>query len=138
MKMVKLKSEPMDSAVSNRALGAPDLSTNNDGADLHINGEHLKQLGMDDGLPHGHDITVTAHGTVHRSESGPDGGRMHVKLHKMGVDYDEPKERKERSLRDDLNDSTKKSEHKADDKAAKKQFGKVEKDAQKADVAGNE
>lgn len=120
MKMVNLKSKAIDKSAENSALGAPELSTNNDGADLHLKGEHMKQMGVDDGLPHGHNVTLQAHGTVHRSESGPDGGRMHIKLHKMGMEYDEPHGKREGSIRDDLKASETKSEAKQVAKDAKK------------------
>lgn len=133
MKMHSLKTKAIDSAAENRALGAPELSTNNDGASLHLEGEHMKAMGVDEGLPHGHPVTIEATGTVHRSESGPEGGRMHVKLHKMGMEYDEPKDKKERSLKDDL----KKSMNDSESKEAGKQFEKLTKGTVKADDTGN-
>lgn len=137
MKMVTLKSKAIDKDVSKNALGAPELSTNNDGADLHLEGEHMKQMGVDDGLPHGHNVTVQAHGTVHRSESGPEGGRMHIKLHKMGMEYDEPHGKREGSIRDDIKDSASKSDRKSESDFAKREFKKVDM-AKKADATGDE
>lgn len=125
MKMVSLKTKAIDSDASNRALGAPELSTNNDGASLHLEGEHMKAMGIDEGLPHGHPVTIEATGTVHRSESGPEGGRMHIKLHKMGMEHDPVKE-KEGSLRGDLEKSTTASETKSEAKQVAKDAKRVE------------
>ena len=131
MKTHSLKRTGAEKAASKDALGSPSLSTDEDGADLHLEGDHLKKMDVDAGLPHGHDVTFQGHGTVHRSSDGPEGGRMHIKVHRMGMEYDEPQDEKEKSLRSEISKNTEESETKRDTK-------KFTKKAAKADETGEE
>lgn len=113
MKLVSLKRTKDDKAAEGRGGAMPStIDDSPDGADLHLEGDHLKKMGVDSTLPHGHKIRIEGEGTVHRSSDGPEGGRMQIKLHRAGAEYDEPKERAEKSLRDDLEKNTKGSEDK--------------------------
>jgi hypothetical protein len=117
MKMVSLKRSKADKDVSKDA-GAM-LSTiddSQDGADLNLEDHHMEKMGISPTLPHGHPISLHAEGTVHRSSDGPEGGRMTIRVHKAGAEYDEPAAEKEGSLRGEIEKNTEESETKGDKK----------------------
>lgn len=113
VKMVSLKRTKDDKSAENRSGAMPStIDDSPDGADLHLEGDHLKKMGIDSTLPHGHKIRIEGEGTVHRSSDGPEGGRMSIKLHKAGAEYDEPREKRDASLRDELKKNTKDADEK--------------------------
>lgn len=121
MKLVSLKRTKDDKAAEGRDGAVPSsIDDSRDGADLHLESDHMEKMGIDPGLPHGHPISIEAHGTVHRSSDGPEGGRMQIRLHKMGADYDKPKGDEDNALRGEIEKNTKDSDKKAGTKAAAK------------------
>lgn len=120
MKMVSLKRTAAEKKAENSAEGVDDIDDSRDGADLHLEGPHMEKMGVDSTLPHGHPITLHAEGVVHRSSDGPEGGRMTIRVHKAGAEYDAPKEEKEKSLRGEIEKNTADSDKGAMSKAAAK------------------
>src|ERR1700733_9715788 len=100
MKMANLKRTAAEKNAEKDAGAEPSsIDDSADGADLHLEDHHMEKMGISPTLPHGHPITLHAEGTVHRSSDGPEGGRMTIRVHKAGAEYDEPHEEKEKSLR---------------------------------------
>lgn len=127
VKMVNLKRTASERKAEDDAGGMDHLSENEDGADLHLRGEHIKRMDEKgeleapmNSLPHGHPVEFSGHGTVHRTSDGPEGGNVHIKVHKLGMDYDEPNEAKHGSIRDDLEKSATASQNKSVAKDAKR------------------
>lgn len=117
MKMVSLKRSKADKDASKDAGAMPSsIDDSADGADLHLEDHHMEKMGISPTLPHGHPITLHADGTVHRSSDGPEGGRMSIRIHKAGADWEEPAEEKEKSLRGEIEKNTEQSETKRDGK----------------------
>ena len=126
MKTVSLKRTAAEKKVEGSAEGSSPGYETEDGADLHLEGSHIKK--MDDkleneahmaSLPHGHEIRFEGVGTVHRTSDGPEGGRMHIKVHRMGAEYDAPRE-EEGGLRGEIEKNTQDSDKRAEVKGAAK------------------
>lgn len=136
MKMVSLKR----TAAEKKAEGSADGMSNSvddsrDGADLHLEDNHMEKMGISPNLPHGHPITLHAEGTIHRASDGPEGSRMTIRVHKAGAEYDDPKEQ-EGGLRGEIEKNTQDADKKALTKPAAKGKDVPEQDnktVQKAD-----
>jgi len=141
VKMVSLKRTAAEKKADNSAEGRADGYETEDGADLHLDGSHLKK--MDEkgettapisSLPHGHEVHFEGHGTIHRTSDGPEGGRVHIKVHRLGADYDDPKgEREEGSVRDNLERSAEASERKTEAKEKAKEARRSKESERKDD-----
>jgi hypothetical protein len=117
MKMVSLKRSKADREAEKNAGAEPStIDDSRDGADLHLEDHHMEKMGISPTLPHGHPITLHAEGVVHRSSDGPEGGRMTIRVHKAGAEYDEPRDERESGLRGEIEKNTEESETRRDPK----------------------
>lgn len=115
VKMVSLRRTAADRAESSDALGIPGNVDGPDSFDVHMDHNHLKKLGLDMPLPHGHEITLHAKGELVSSHMHDvDGEPRHsatFRFSHAGVEHEAPSGDGHSDIREDLGNSYERSEN---------------------------
>lgn len=90
-KMVALKRSAADKRAHEERHGYPMSESDQEGPSVHLDPHHLDKMGVDQELPHGHEIQMK--GYVERHETGHDQGeptgQMRVRVTHAGTDQPE-------------------------------------------------
>lgn len=114
VKMVSLKCTDADYRAESNALGIPGTLNGPDAFDVHMDHHHLKKLGLDGPLPHGHEITLHAKGELVGSHmhdvDGEPRNSATFRFHHAGVEHEAPTGDGHSDIRQDLGNSFERSE----------------------------
>ncbi len=122
-KYVSLKPTAAERKAKEQAMAdAPHDLGENEGLEMHMGHEHAEKLGLHD-LPVGHEVHVHLKGHVvgrseHEGEDGHTSGHVRLRFHHGKSEHEEPEERKNRGVRDELEKNYSESEKRGGKKDA--------------------